>query len=124
MRQLNLLLLATAVTVAAYGQRPRVLVQAVPQQRDELVKTMLRHCESVAVTLDPAHADFTLNLEREAGGGGLSRFVPSAGAFHRRNKWVLSDGDGDVVAAGSDRSVGGVAKDACAAIKRARTHSR
>lgn len=129
--------MAAALGVAAWGQgarKPRVFVTAtavtsghfslfgihgtgggggstgVDPQRDELIKTVLQRCPQVLVTVDQSMADYDLNLQRE----------PNKSVLHKRNKWLLTDKDGDVIAAGSDRSLGGVAKDACRAVKKNR----
>lgn len=81
----------------------------VDPQRDELIKTMVAKCPGIAITLDQAKADFTLDMQRE----------PNKSYLRKRNKWVLSTRTGQVVGVGSDRTVGDVAKDSCAAVQKA-----
>ena len=110
---------ATAVTSGhfrAFGIRGTGAgsgASGVDPQRDELVKTVLQRCPQVLVTVDQGRADYDLNLQRE----------PNKSVLHKRNKWLLTDRAGDVIAAGSDRSLGGVAKDACKALQRRRSGS-
>lgn len=78
----------------------------VDPQRDEVIKTFLQRCPEVSVTTNPASADFAADVERE----------PNKGLIRKRNKWIVSDKQGNVLGAGSDRSIGNAVKDACQAI--------
>lgn len=111
----------TADPPSAEPSRPRVYVTAeatksggsdavagggqvgVDPQRDEVIKTLLKNCPGVAVTMDADKADFHLDMQRE----------PNKGYLRKRDKWVLTAHNGDVLGAGSVRSVGNVVKDAC-----------
>ncbi|MGH9471107.1 MAG: hypothetical protein ACRD2H_02270 [Terriglobales bacterium] len=75
----------------------------VDPQRDEVIKTLLKNCPGVAVTMNADKADFHLDMQRE----------PNKGYLRKRDKWVLTAHNGDVVGAGLVRSVGNVVKDAC-----------
>ena len=79
----------------------------VDPQRNELIKTLLEKCRGVAVTARAEDAEFHLDLERE----------PNKGFLWKRDKWVLVARDGDVIGAGSARSLGGVARSACALMR-------
>ncbi|HZT73612.1 MAG TPA: hypothetical protein VE996_08190 [Terriglobales bacterium] len=76
----------------------------VDPQRNELIKTLLEKCRGVAVMTRAEDAEFHLDLERE----------PNKGFLWKRDKWVLVARDGGVIGAGSARSLGGVARSACA----------
>lgn len=78
-------------------------VGGIDPQADEVIKTMHINCPSVDVTTDRAAADYLLDMQRE----------PNKGYLMKRNKWILTTRNGDVIAAGSVRSVGSVVKDAC-----------
>lgn len=80
-------------------------------QRDELVKNFLHQCPAVPITTDPARATYALEMQREPD-------KPYAYA-RKKDKWQLSRRDGRVLAAGSDRELANVAKDACHALQRA-----
>lgn len=106
---------AAVLLVVAGGQVPaprpqartRVFVAA-PGNLTEVQKTFLQRCPAVVVTERAEQAGFVFRLERQ----------PNKGLFWRRDKWALLVASGDVIAAGSDRSVGNAVKDACAALRR------
>ncbi len=75
-------------------------------QTVEVMKTFLQRCPEVAVTGDRAKAQFVVRLDRE-GGKDLVR---------RDNKIAVFDAGGDLLHAGSTRSLGNAVKDACGVI--------
>ena len=106
-------LLLVIVPAMETGQSPaaqaraRVFVTA-PGYLTEVQKTFLQRCPAVVVTERAEQAGFVFRLERQ----------PNKGIFWRRDKWALLVASGDVIAAGSVRSVGNAVKDACAALRR------
>ncbi|HUX67406.1 MAG TPA: hypothetical protein VMV31_07945 [Terriglobales bacterium] len=99
---------AAPAAAQAAPARARVLVAA-PGNLTEVQKTFLQRCPEVVVTERAEQAGFVFQLERQ----------PNEGLLHRRDKWALLVAvSGDVIAAGSDRSVGNAVKDACAALRR------
>ncbi len=75
-------------------------------QTAEIIKTFNQRCPSVAITNNPAKADFAVILDHE-GGKGYAR---------RRNKIVVFNRDGDDIFSDSTRAVGSSVKEACQAI--------
>jgi hypothetical protein len=75
-------------------------------QNAEIAKTFKERCPQLTITNDREKADYILTLDHE-GGKGLARID---------NKWVVYNESGDMLDAGSTRSLGNSVKDACAAI--------
>jgi hypothetical protein len=78
----------------------------VDPQVNEVIKTLNKNCPAVDVTTNESLADYKLDMQRE----------PNKGYLQKRNKWILTNHNGDVIDAGSVRSVGSVVKDACTRI--------
>jgi len=76
-------------------------------QRVEVMKTFAKRCPDVTITLNREKADYIVLLEHEGGKDPISRDNKFA-VFHA----------GDMIAAGSTRSLGNAVKDACGAIQR------
>jgi hypothetical protein len=88
-------------------------VGGIDPQADEVIKTMHLKCPAVDVTTDRAAADYLLDMQRE----------PNKGYLQKRNKWILTNRNGDVIAAGSVRSVGSVVKDTCQSMTGGQPHA-
>jgi hypothetical protein len=72
-------------------------------QTVELMKTFRERCPGVIITMDKAKADYVVVFDRE-GGKDLVR---------RDNKIAVFRNGGDLLHAGSTRSLGNAVKDAC-----------
>ena len=81
----------------AGGARPQTV---------EIMKTFRERCPSITVTSQKARAQYVVLLDHE-GGKGLAR---------KDTKIAVFNGEGDLLHAGSTRSVGNAVKDACDAI--------
>ena len=86
-----------AVGAGSGGARPQTV---------EIMKTFAKRCPHVTVTLNKEKADYIVLLEHEGGKDPISRDNKFA-VFHA----------GDMIAAGSTRSLGNAVKDACGAIQ-------
>lgn len=75
-------------------------------QTAEIMKTFSERCPKVTVTINRDRADFVVILDHE-GGKGVAR---------ADNKIAVFDREGDMVYAGSTRTLGNAVKDACEAI--------
>jgi hypothetical protein len=82
----------------AGGARPQTV---------EIIKTFGQRCPTTVVTLDKAKADYIVLFDRE-GGKGYAR---------KRDKIAVFRKGGDVLYAGSTRSLGNAVQDACSAIE-------
>jgi hypothetical protein len=76
-------------------------------QTAEVMKTFRKRCHSVIVTLEKENADYVVLFDHE-GGKQLM--------FRKDNKIAVFNRDGDLVHAGSTRSLGKAVKNACTAI--------
>lgn len=74
-------------------------------QRVEIIKTFRERCPGVVVTSDKAKADYVVLLDHEGG----KRIL-------RDNKIAVFEKNGDLLYAGSTRSLGNAVKDGCAVI--------
>jgi hypothetical protein len=71
------------------------------------MKTFAKRCPGVTITLTRDTADYIVLLEHEGG----------KDPFSRDNKFAVFGTEGDMIAAGSTRSLGNAVKDACQAIQ-------
>lgn len=88
-----------AVGGASGGARPQTV---------EIMKTFSKRCPEVTVTLNKEKADYVVLLEHEGG----------KDPIRKDNKFAVFNADGDMIAAGSTRSLGNVVKDACMAVQK------
>jgi hypothetical protein len=79
-------------------------------QTAEIIKTVRERCAGITVTIDRDKADYVLTLDHEGG----------KNLVQRDNKWALSNRDGDVIGAGSTRSLGNAVKEACRVVRKDR----
>jgi hypothetical protein len=75
-------------------------------QTAEIVKTFGGKCDAVIVTMKSESADYVVMVDKEGGKALLLKDT----------KFAVFKSDGDAVASGSTRTVGGAVKDACRAI--------
>jgi len=75
-------------------------------QNSEIAKTIKERCPMLTVTIKEDKADYILSLDHEGG----------KNLLQKDNKWVVYNSDGDMIDAGSTRSLGNSVKDACRAI--------
>ena len=83
-------------------------------QNAEIAKTVKERCPMLTVTINQDKADYILTLDHEGG----------KKILRKDNKWVVYNKDGDMVDAGSTRSLGNSIKDACKAIAEGTNASR
>jgi hypothetical protein len=76
-------------------------------QTVEIIKTFRQRCGAVTVTADKTRADYVILFDREGG----------KDLFARDNKIAAFKSDGDLLHAGSTRSLGNAVSDACGAIR-------
>ena len=72
-------------------------------QTAEIIKTFGERCPDTVVTVREENADYVVILEHEGG----------KTPFEKDNKFVLVNGDGEVISSGSTRTLGNAVKDAC-----------
>jgi len=82
---------------ASGGARPQTV---------EVMKTFAKRCPDVTITLNKEKANYVVLLQHEGGKDPISR----------DNKFAVFNAGGDMIAAGSTRSLGNAVKDACNAI--------
>ena len=81
-------------------------------QNAEIAKTVKERCPMLTVTINQGKADYILTLDHEGG----------KNLLQKDNKWIVYDKDGDMIDAGSTRSLGNSVKDACKAIAEDRNY--
>jgi len=75
-------------------------------QTVELMKTFRERCPGLTITMDKSRADYVVLFDREGG----------KGAVRRDNKVAVFRNGGDMLYAGSTRSLGNAVKDVCSVV--------
>jgi hypothetical protein len=79
-------------------------------QNAEIAKTFGERCPQLTVTINREKANYIVTLDHE---GGKS-------AVLKDNKWVVYNGDGDMIGSGSTRNLGNSVKNICGVIEKDR----
>jgi hypothetical protein len=75
-------------------------------QNAEIAKTFGERCPQLTVTINRDKANYIVTLDHEGG----------KHLIQKDNKWVVYNGEGDMIGSGSTRSLGNSVKDACSTI--------